>query len=219
MEFYIKFWDVLGSDLVLVLNTSFASGSLSLSQRRGVITLSFKKGDRLDPKKWHPITLLNVDYKIASRALAGRLLKVIHAVLARDQTCGVPGKYIGENVSFLRDVVHHASSSGVPVAVLSLDHEKAFDRVDWSFLRRTLYEMGFGPSFVQWVDLLYCGVQSAVNVNGHLSSFSLCLVVFVKAVPFPLCCMFFTLKFSPVISGTTLLSLAYLCRVFPHLSL
>ena len=31
--------------------------------------------------------------------------------------------------------------------------------------------MGFGPSFVHWVDLLYCGVQSAVNVNGHLSSF------------------------------------------------
>ena len=31
--------------------------------------------------------------------------------------------------------------------------------------------MGFGPSFVQWVDLLYCGVQSAVNVNGHVSSF------------------------------------------------
>ena len=135
MEFYIKFWDVLGSDLILVLNTSFGSGSLSLSQRRGLITPSFKKGDRLDPKNWCPITLLNVNYKIASRALAGRLLKVIHAVVAQDQTCGVPGRYIGENVSFLRVVVHHAFSSGVPVAVLSLDQEKAFDRVDWSFLR------------------------------------------------------------------------------------
>ena len=62
-------------------------------------------------------------------------------------------------------------SSDVPVAILSLDQEKAFDRVDWSFLRRTLHQMGFGPDFVQWVNLLYCGVQSAVNVNGHLSSF------------------------------------------------
>ena len=171
MEFYVKFWNVLGADLVLTLNSSFSASSLSLSQRRGLIILSHKKGDRLDPKNWRPITLLNVDYKIASRALAGRLLKVIHAVVAPDQSCGVPGRYIGENVSLLRVVVNYASSSDVPVAILSLDQEKAFDRVDWSFLRRTLRQMGFGPDFVWWVNLLYCGVQSAVNVNGHLSPF------------------------------------------------
>ena len=145
----------LGADLVLTLNSSFSTGSLSLSQRRGLITLSFKKGDCLDLKNWRPIMLLNVDYKITSRALAGRLRQVIHAVVVPDHSCGVPGRYIGENVSFLRDVVHFASSSDVPVAILSLDQEKAFDRVDWSFLRRTLCHMGFGPDFVQWVDVLY----------------------------------------------------------------
>jgi len=46
MEFYVKFWGVLGSDLVKVLNSCFKSGSLCLSQRRGVIFLVFKKGDR-----------------------------------------------------------------------------------------------------------------------------------------------------------------------------
>ena len=76
MEFYLKFWPVVGADLVSVLNSCCDSGSLS--QRRGVISLSFKKGDRLDPRNWRPITLLNVNYKLASRAIAGRLLKVIH---------------------------------------------------------------------------------------------------------------------------------------------
>ena len=171
MEFYLKFWSVLGSDLVAVLNSSFDSGCLSLSQRRGVISLSFKKGDRLDPRNWRPITLLNVDYKLASRAIAGRLLKVIHLLVAEDQTCGVPGRYIGENVALLRDVVAFASSSGAPVAILSLDQEKAFDRVDWGFMRSTLVAMGFGPSFVAWVDLFYHRVQSSVNVNGYISGF------------------------------------------------
>ena len=46
-----------------------------------------------------------------------------------------------------------------------------FDGIDWSFMRSTLSAMGFGPSFISWVDLFYCQVQSAVNVNGHLSSF------------------------------------------------
>ena len=41
MEFYLRFWAVLGSDLVAVLNSCLDSGVLSLSQRRGVISLSF----------------------------------------------------------------------------------------------------------------------------------------------------------------------------------
>ena len=46
-----------------------------------------------------------VDYKLASRVLAGRLLKVIHVVVNKDQTCGVSGRFIGENVALLRDIV------------------------------------------------------------------------------------------------------------------
>ena len=171
MEFYLKFWDVLGNDLVLVLNSAFRLGSLSRSQRRGIITLAFQKGDRLDPKNWRPITLLNADYKIASRSIAARLLKVIHLIVSKDQTCGVPGRFIGENVAFLRDVVDFCTFSGVPAALLSLDQEKAFDRVDWSFLRSTLYAFGFGQSFIGWVDLFYNNSCSAVNVNGYVSSF------------------------------------------------
>ena len=125
----------------------------------------------MDPPNWRPITLLNVDYKLASRAIAGRLLKVIHLLVAEDQTSGVHGRFIGENVALLRDMVSFASSSRTPVAILSLDQEKAFDRVDWGFMRSTLVAMGFGPSFVAWVDLFYYRVQSCVNVNGYVSAF------------------------------------------------
>ena len=59
----------------------------------------------------------------------------------------------------------------MPVAILSLDQEKAFDRVAWDFMRSTLSSMGFGPSFISWVNLFYNRVQSAVNVNGYLSPF------------------------------------------------
>ena len=113
---------------------------------------------------------MNVDYKLAARTIAARLLKVIHLVVAEDQTCGVPGRYIGENVAFLRDVVSYATMFDSPVVILSLDQEKAFDRVDWSFMYATLRKMGFGTSFLQWVNLFYTGVQSSV-VNGYLSSF------------------------------------------------
>ena len=74
-------------------------------------------------------------------------------------------------MAFLRDVVHYATTSNTPVAILSLDQEKAFDRVEWSVMRRSLLAMGFGPSFIAWVDLFYHGVRSSVNVNGRLSPY------------------------------------------------
>ena len=167
VEFFVKFWDMLGTDLVEVLNSSYQDGFLPSSSCKGIITLLFKRGDRVDRKNWRPITLLNVDYKLCARTLAGRLLKVIHHVVHSDQTCGVPGRYIGENVSLLRDIVDVTTELHLPAAILSLDQEKAFDRVDWAFLFRTLEKMGFGPSFIRWVRLLYSRARCSILINGH----------------------------------------------------
>jgi len=138
MEFYLTFWEVLGSDLVDVPNASFDVGILPSSQRSALISLIFKKGDKLLHKNWRPISLLNVDYKLCARALAGRLLKVLHFVIHPDHTCGVRGRYIGENVALLRDIMNFVNQENLPAAILSLDQEKAFDRVDWGVLRSTL---------------------------------------------------------------------------------
>ena len=170
-EFYLACWHIVGPDLVDVLNDSFSSGLLPLSQRGALISLIFKKGDRLDHKNWRPISLLNVDYKLCARTLAGRLLSVLGSVVAPEQTCGVRGRFIGENVAFLRDLVDFTSETGTPAAILSLDQEKAFDRVDWQFLFRVLSHLGFGSSFVSWVRLLYSDIRSAVLINGYQSDF------------------------------------------------
>ena len=102
--------------------------------------------------------------------LAGRLLKVIDQVVAPDQTCGVPGCFIGVNVALLCVVTAFASETDTPLAILSLDQEKAFDRVDWRFLLAVLRRMGFGPSFISWVKLLYTDIRSAILVNGYTSN-------------------------------------------------
>ena len=68
-------------------------------------------------------------------------------------------------------MVSYATMFASPVAILSLDQEKAFARVDWSFMYAILRKMGFGSSFLQWVNLFYTGVQSFINVNAYLSPF------------------------------------------------
>jgi hypothetical protein len=171
MEFFAYFWDLLGPDLVRILNLAYRTGQLSTSQRRGIIIVLYKKDDRLETKNYRPISLLNVDYKIATRAISGRLLGVIGSIVGYDQTCGIPGRTISENLMLMRDLIEYADRADIPLALLSLDQEKAFDRVDWAFLQRILHTFGFGDSFRQWISLFYSNVESAVVINGWTSSF------------------------------------------------
>ena len=76
-NFYKHFWNILGQELTNILNFAYENGSLALSQRRGVISLVFKKGDRTKLKNWRPITLLNTDYKILTKALGNRLQQTL----------------------------------------------------------------------------------------------------------------------------------------------
>ena len=168
-EFYRRFWTLLGPDLVEVYNFCYRHGRLCKSQRQGAITLLYKKGDCLDPANWRPITLLCVDYKIAAKALGNCLLQVITSVVSADQSCGIPGRSPAANV--LLDVACYADQNNIGGAIVSLDQEKAFDRVEISFLMKVLERMGFGPSFRNWIGLLYTDVHSAVSVNGFLTEF------------------------------------------------
>lgn len=170
-NFYKFFWPLFGSQLTAVFNYAFQHGSLSVTQRRGVITLVFKKGDRTKLKNWRPITLLTTDYKILTKALANRLKSVLHLLIHPDQTACIPNRTINDNVSLLRDAIHYANESNTPLALISIDQLKAFDRVSHSFLLATLARFGFGPTFIQWISTIYTAVTSSVKVNGWLTAF------------------------------------------------
>ena len=98
LEFYKYFFDSVGSYLLESLNAAYEVGKLSISQRRGVITHIAKvDSDLLDLQNWRPITLLNTDCKIASRALARRIETVRPKLLHPDQTGFMKEQHIGEN--------------------------------------------------------------------------------------------------------------------------
>ena len=62
-------------------------------------------------KNWRPISLINVDIKIASKALAFRMKKVLSSIIHRDQTAYVTGRYIGESVRLIDDLLKKLKSA------------------------------------------------------------------------------------------------------------
>ena len=95
--FYSAFWDDLSDSLLSVLNECYNTGSLNLSQCQALLHLFYKKVDRPLPKNWHPISLMNTDYKLASKIITKRLKKVMTSIVHLDQMCGVVGSCIFAN--------------------------------------------------------------------------------------------------------------------------
>ena len=130
-EFYKVFWNDLSNLLVNSINFAYQTGQFSVTQRRGIIKLIPEKDTVLYCiKNWRPITFLNCDYKIATKAIANRLKNVLPNLIDNDQTGFLKDRFIGENIRLIDSVIHYTTANKVPGLLLLLDFEKAFDAVE-----------------------------------------------------------------------------------------
>ena len=71
VEFYIHFWHLLGEEMVQSFNQALILGHLNFTQRQGIIKVVPKKRkNKLYLENWRPISLLNIDYKIATKTIS-----------------------------------------------------------------------------------------------------------------------------------------------------
>ena len=171
-EFYKCFFDLLGQDLVNSFNALYRAGEMSLSQRRGVITLIPKEDSDLSTlANWRPITLLNLDYKIASKVIAKRMEKVLSLLINPDQTGFIKGRFIGQNIRLINDILEQTKLQNIPGILLQLDFRKAFDTIEWEFIQRTIALFNFGDSIQRWISIFYSKTESAVLNNGFCTNY------------------------------------------------
>lgn len=123
IEFYEIFWEDLKCLLIESLNAAYQNEKLSPSQRRGVLTLLYKKGEKALLKNWRPISLLNTDYKILTHILANRLKKVINKLINTDQTGYLKGRSIGYNIRLINDVIDYFENNNIEGAIIFLDFQ------------------------------------------------------------------------------------------------
>ena len=171
-EFYEAFSKELTPILSEIFATIFDQGCLSESQKISYITLLCKNANEPELcKNYRPISLLNVDYKILAKALCNRLRFCLSDIIHPDQTCSIPGRSIFDNCHLTRDILNFINNNNNDYGILlSTDQEKAFDRVDHSYLLYILKKYGFNDNFIRWISIMYNDISSAVIVNGHVSS-------------------------------------------------
>ena len=129
------------------------------------------KGDsKVSMKDWRPIALCNAVYKIFAKVLANRLKLVLDKCISDSQLAFVPERSILDNAMAAIEIIHYMKSKvkGKKGDVaLKLDISKAYDMIDWSYLRGIMTKMGFSDQWVKWIMMCVETVDYFVLVNGQ----------------------------------------------------
>lgn len=169
-EFYICFKEVLVKILKEVFKDTFEKEEINERTRMGLMKLIYKrKGEKVDLKNYRPITMLNTDLKILAKVLANRLKEVMPSIIKTNQAYGVKGRDIADITMSIRDTIWYMKEKNEDGYVISLDFEKAFDRVEHGYLFEVLRSFGFGENFIKWIEILYKGALTKIKCNGFLT--------------------------------------------------
>jgi hypothetical protein len=134
--FFKKFWSLVKPYILDILN-GFALGRVDIARLNlRVFTLIPKVHGAEDIRQFRPIVLINVIFKFVAKAYAIWLSPIVHRTIGRTQTTFVKGHHIHEGIVSLMEIIHETKSKRIRGVFLKLDFEKAYDRVNWSFLRK-----------------------------------------------------------------------------------
>lgn len=136
----------------------------------GWICPIYKKKDTREIVNYRPITLLNSDYKLMTKTLANRLAEHAPSMIHPDQAGFVPGRRIFDHIQLSKLIIAYTEAEELNGAIVALDQEKAYDRINHEYLWATLRHMNFPERLINTVKHLYERAESCVMVNGVKSS-------------------------------------------------
>ena len=144
--FFQNYWDLVKGDITNTTLSYLNSRSLPSPLNHTFVTLIPKVKNPERVTEFRPISLCNVLYKIFSKVLANRLKRVLPLIIFEHQSAFLKGRLITDNILVAFETLHYMknhNSGNTSYMALRLDMSKAYDRVEWSFLKDIMIQMGF----------------------------------------------------------------------------
>lgn len=169
-SFYKEFDRSLTPTLLKLFNSIALEGRVSKSMGEANIIVIPKEGkDPLLTKNYRPISIINLDCKIYAKILAIRLNAILPNLISNSQVGFLKNRLSSDNTRLLCHSLEKARISPVSSVAITLDAERAFDRVSWSFLKQCMLAFNLGSTYTSMVMALYSSASARIAINGSLS--------------------------------------------------
>ncbi|GJV20643.1 RNA-directed DNA polymerase, eukaryota [Tanacetum coccineum] len=165
-EFFRKFWDIIGPDFCVAVKWFFDHSSFSRGCNSSFVALIPKNSDPKFVTDFRPISLIGCLYKVVTKILALRLLKIISGLISDVQTAFVPGRQILDGPFIINELLAWCKHYKHQAMVFKVDFAKAYDSIRWDYLMDVLKSFGFGDKWCGWIKGSLSASMASVLVNG-----------------------------------------------------
>ncbi|OMO88470.1 reverse transcriptase [Corchorus capsularis] len=169
--FFQKCWDDIKDSLVQAIKAVFENNCMPDSWKHFLICLVPKTVSPDCIKLFRPISLANTCYKIVTKIIALRMKSLMNDIINPVQAAFISGRRASDNIILVQEALHSArvSSSKEGWMFIKIDLEKAFDRLEWGFIRDMLKFFNFPNNLIKLIMSCISDPSLAILINGSSS--------------------------------------------------
>eukprot|EP00253_Pinus_taeda_P027835 PITA_27835 len=171
IELFLHFFDLIGPDITEVVEESRRKGEIYKPFNSTFIALIPKKDDPETFEDFRPISLCNCIYKIIAKVIAINLVPILSRNISMEKFGFLDGRKIHEAIGVAQEVIHSVKQKKKKGVILKIDLSKAYDRINWLYLRLLLTHLGFNYTFISWIMGCISNVSFTVLINEAASPF------------------------------------------------
>jgi len=171
VQFFWGFFDILGNDLVEMVEETRRLRKVSGSINSTFISLIWKTCNPLSFKDFRPISLCNLIYKFITKILANKIKHVLARYLSKEQFGFLKDHQIMEAIRLEREGIHSIKTKNLKALILKMDLVKSYDKVNRNFMRLIMLQIRLPPEVTNWIMGCVSIVCYYVLVNGKSTSF------------------------------------------------
>ncbi|GJS42362.1 hypothetical protein Tco_0567405, partial [Tanacetum coccineum] len=170
--FFKEAWDIVGDEVTKAIREFFTNGKLLKELNHTIIALIPKVKSPSRVNDYRPISCCNVLFKCISKIIANRIKQSLKILISPNQSAFIPGRSISDNILLTQELMHNYHlDRGTPRCAFKVDIQKAYDTVDWVFLRKILKGFGFHDRMVSWIMECVTTTSYSISINGILHGY------------------------------------------------
>ncbi|GJR10704.1 hypothetical protein Tco_0793356 [Tanacetum coccineum] len=170
--FFKEAWDIISNNVILAAQEFFINGKLLKQLNHTIIALIPKVKSPVRVNDYRPISCCNILFKCISKIISNRIKVSLQHLISTNQSAFVPGRNIADNILLTQELMHNYHlDRGSPRCSFKVDIQKAYDTVDWRFLKEVLVHFGFHQRMIDWIMECVTTTSFSININGILHGY------------------------------------------------